>query len=461
MPDSDPLACTEERALRATGIQVAENKDLLAHACQDVYWDDSSNHYWRFFGREASVIRTKEDLKLHLRLRGLSDIAPKGQENSPVDHALGWIQATRRVNGAGPFLYNPKKIVHHMGRPYVNTSMVRPLEPDPGKRAWGEGFQWLSQYQTNLLSDRPEQLDIFQAWVAHFYQQALAGEPLTGMAMILAGPSSIGKNFLGTAVLGQLFGGCRDASSFILGSDQFNSSLSDTPLWTLHDAALSDDRTRDTFSQNLKRVVANRELIVRAMYREGIGLPWNGRILITMNLDPESLRMVPNMEISNLEKLLLLKGSPAGMDRFPTDAEVLKELPFYAAWLRDYKIPDALASERFGLKHWHHPELFEAAQAESGTAGALELLDAFREYLFDGVDPKVKDWRGSATELHALMLDCQTGLGASARMLFRTARSLGMAVSKLETRGVTWIRKERSPAVDRKRYLIIQRPEKA
>ena len=297
---------------------------------------------------------------------------------------------------------------------------------------------------------------MFQALVGELYHQALIGKPSTGVGLILAGPSSIGKNFLGTAVLGQLFGGCRDASSFILGSDQFNSSLSDTPLWTLHDAALQDDRSRDTFSQNLKRVVANRELIVRAMYREGIGLPWNGRILITMNLDPESLRMVPNMDISNLEKLLLLKGSPAGMDRFPSDEEIMRELPFYAAWLRDFKVPAELASDRFGVKHWHHPELFEAAQAESGTAGAMELLDLFRDYLFEGT--KLTEWHGTATELYMLMLDCPTGLGASAGRLFRSAKSLGMAIGKLEAQGIPWIKKERSTSVDRKRGIVIHRP---
>lgn len=454
----DPLASTEERALRATGIEVKPAHEVLAMATQDVYWDDNANQYWRFYDREASIIRTKEDLKLHLKVRGLSDIPEKGKENSPVDLAISYIQAKRRVNGAGPFLYSPDKIVMHMGRPYVNTSRVMPVAPAEGKREWGEGFPWLGRYLTNLLADRPEQFEIFQAWVSHFYHQALIGKPSTGMALILAGPSSIGKNFLGTAVLGQLLGGCRDASGFILGSDQFNSSLSDTPLWTLHDAALQDNRARDTFSQNLKRVVANRELIVRAMYREGIGLPWNGRILITMNLDPESLRMVPNMEISNLEKLLLLKGSPAGMDRFLTDAEVMEELPHYAAWLRDHKIPAELESERFGVKHWHHPELFDAAQAESGTAGALELLDLFRDTLFEGWKGDV--WRGTVTDLHVLMLGCETGLGLSVRQQFRSPHSLGVAISKLETRGVTWIRKERSTSADRKRFIVIQRPPK-
>lgn len=455
---ADPLAATEERALRATGIEVRDTQDVIDRALEDVYWDDSANQYWRFYGREASVIRTKEDLKLHLKLKGVSDIAPKGQETSPVDHAIGRIQSTRRVKGAGPFLYCHDKVVWHMGRPYVNTSMVRPIEPIPDTVKWGRGFPWLAKYLTNLLADRDEQFDVFQAWVAHFYHQALAGHPSTGMALILAGPTSIGKNFLGTAVLGQLFGGCRDASDYVLGNDQFNSSLSDTPLWTLHDAALSDDRTRDAFSQNLKRVVANRELIVRAMYREGVNLPWNGRILITMNLDPESLRMVPNMEISNLEKLLLLKGRAAGMDRFPTDEEIRVELPHYGAWLRDYVIPAELASERFGVKHWHHPELYEAAQAESGTAGAYELIDLFRSQLFEGLSPKEKEWRGTVTDLYILMVDSATGVGLSAGRLFRSAKTLGSVVSKLEAQGTPWIRKERSTGVDRKRLVVIQRP---
>ncbi len=427
---------------------------MIGEAISGLWWDESSNGYWRVKGDGTlGKIGDKSDLRLHLTMLGLSDVIPKGESHSDVDRAIYTVQMHRWVRAVAPLIFRQSRVVDGV----LNVSRARPVQPVGHAVAWGEGFPWLGSYFPKLFASSPTegQLLLFLAWLSHFYRGAITGEPTTGMALSIAGPNSIGKTFLGNAVLGPLVGGHRDASRYLCGEDQFNSQLLDSPLWTLHDAVMGGDpRARDTFSQNLKRAVANREVHARAMYREGVDVPWCGRVLTTLNLDPDSLRMLPSLEITILEKLLLLKAFDPGVGRFPTDSEIARELPFFGAFLRDFEIPDDLRNDRFGVKHWHHPDLVEAAQVESPTHGAYEVLAHWRQHLF--ADGTRKEWLGTATQLlSALFGDPE--MGEIARRQFKNCNALGNAISKLVGQGVPWIIKERVAGHGRERLIRVVR----
>jgi len=445
----DPLACPALEG-GATAVPV---KSLIDEAVSRTYWDmeNSQYFYWLPGDKYPTKYTSKDNMTLALRKMGLTD---RADGMSEVEMALSEVHEKNKCDGSGYGLYRKERTIYHNQQRFVNLARVRPLSPVEDEHiAWGEGFPWVAKYLSGLLKE-PDQIIRFNAWLAHFYQSALASDPGTGMALILAGDRSIGKNFLGGAILGQLLGGHRDATKFLTSKDQFNSTLGDSPLWTLHDAHTPTDRDREEFSQNLKRVVANREMHFRAMRREGYDLPWNGRVFVTLNLDAESLRMLPNLEISNLEKILLMRGYPPGLSNFPSDAEVLKELPYYGAWLRDFTIPEELRDHRFGVKFWHHPELYAEALSESGTSGAYELIDLFRKAWFVG-QPDVKEWTGNSTELHIIMLGMEDFRDVAGRQ-FRSPQALGRAVAKLEQQGVKWIR--RTKGVDRTTKITILKP---
>lgn len=426
-------------------------KDLIAEAVSRTYWDmeNSQYFYWLPGDDYPTKYSSKDNMALALRSLGLSD--HKDGNRSEVEVALNAIHERNKCDGSGYGLYRLDRTITHNRLRYVNLARVKPLEPAEEGGAYGEGFPWVAQYLKSLLRE-PEQLEVFFSWLSHFYVSALNHNPGTGMALILAGPGSIGKNFLGHAVLGQLLGGDRDATKFLTNKDQFNSTLGDCPLWTLHDAQTPTERDREDFAQNLKRVVANRELHFRAMRREGYDLPWNGRVLATLNLDAESLRFMPDLERSNRDKILLLRGYEPASDNFPSDAEVLEELPFFGAWLRNFIIPEHLRSARFGVRHWHHPELYAEALSESGTSGAYELLDLFRKELFDSTE--VNEWSGNSTELHMIMLGLDNWRDVASRQ-FRSAQALGRALAKLEQQGVKWIKRTRG--LDRTTKITILR----
>jgi hypothetical protein len=91
------------------------------------------------------------------------------------------------------------------------------------------------------------------------------------------------------------------------------------------------------------------------MHKAGLKLPWMGRLIVTMNDDPESLRMVLDLGVSNLDKLMLLRAERT-FDSFSDDEYVANELPHLCAYLRDHwKAIRPTEGIRFGVKPYHHP----------------------------------------------------------------------------------------------------------
>lgn len=416
---------------------VRRQTDLaVGQAIKDLWWDPGANHYWRRKGDDIiEVVRTREDLKLHLTVKGVSDIIPKGENLSDQDRAIYAIQMTRSVDAVAPLIYRPQGIVSYNGKRTLNISRVRLLQPAEGQPAWGEGFPWLAAFLAEIFAEH-DQLLRWNAWVAHFYQSAFNEQPTQGLACFLAGSRAVGKSFLGRAVLGQLMGGWRDAGKFVMGEDQFNSSLMDCPIWSIDDAVLGTHfRARQTFSLNLKNLVANREIRSRAMYREGTDIVWGGRVYVTLNCDAESAKLLPDLEASNEDKVVIFRASDRETNQtMPTDAEVLAELPHYAAWLRGFKCPDAIRDARFGVKAWHHPKMLELIEDQSQSSGALDILETWRKRHFENTSPsEYPYWCGSPADLMGTML-ADDEIRPLAVGQFKNVNALGMYVGTILSR---------------------------
>lgn len=465
--DADSVVVTETGCVCFTGDQAFlswaeifgadwvrdQRGGIIGEAISNMWWEEGTTRYWRRYDSgEIGPMCTLTDVKLHLQVMGLKDERAKGEELSQVEQAIYACQLTRRAEHVVPLIYRPNDIVYHNRRRYLNVSRTRPMPPVPDPRSWGDGFPWVAKYLDKLW-DR-DQWVRYISWIAHFYQQALSGAPSTGLALFIAGDHSIGKNFSSNAILGQLFGGHGDASKYITGEDAFNKNLMDCPIWTCHDTRRASDNSNAqmAFTQQLKRVIADRELIARAMHKEGVDVPWNGRIVVTLNRDPESLRMLPDLEQTILNKVLLLRANDPKVGEFPSDEEVARELPFFGAYLRDFEIPAEIREARFGVRAWHHPELLEAAHAESATTSALEVINIWRREHFTGCDPTATEWIGSATELLRLMLSLP-GVEGIARGQFRNGTSLGRSLNKLIGQNVGWVRKHHGG----RRFYLIER----
>jgi hypothetical protein len=392
------------------------------------FWVRSPGGHW--------LSLTSDQTKNHLAVEhGLSRQSNKGAP-SAVDSAMNSIVTMKNIAGAFPFLYSPGDVVTARGGlQYLNVSRVEVVQPVKERREWGEGFPWLKGYLEDLFDK--EQLRIFLSWIHHFYKSALAGDVRKGQGLFIAGPPGAGKTFLSNVVIGRLMGGTEEVTQFILGETNFNEAH-ESPVWTVDDAvAASDAKRHDVYSQIVKKVVANFSIPYHPKFKKAVNMPWRGRLIVTLNNDPESIQMLPTIEHSNLDKVIFLLAATTKADFSTGEASVDRELPAFAAFLRDWVIPDDLIGDwRFGVKEYHHPDLLQSAKQSSATAGLVELLDRWRELWFRQSD--VDQWQGTATDLLTDMMSTES-LGSVVKQTVSSRPAFGRNLHKMINEGHGWI----------------------
>ena len=400
--------------------------DRVGGAVAEVYFD--GREYWTSLPNKQWQAYNKSDIALHLKVeRGLSAAVPRGSSYSEVDQALHRIQKQQYIACAAPLVHRPKGIVYLNGFRVLNTSSVEMFQPsedtqvDPSR-----DFPWLISYFQTLF-DPVEQLDYFYAWLRRWYSSALDGRMLPGQASFFAGVPNTGKTLLSTGILSRIFGGHIDASNFLSGEDNFNSHLFNSAVWAVDDVVpLTDTKTHLRFSALIKKMAANRTFSVREKYRVDKLIEWNGRVVVTCNTDPESIRILPDVDLSNRDKINLFRVADRDSFTFPRNvADIIQaELPFFLRWLLNWTPPDnVLGDSRYGVQTYCEASLFEAARHSSSAYSFLEVLLKF----FEG---QVSDvWTGSATELLSAMLNDDDGLAGIAAKY--TPEKVGRELSKL------------------------------
>ncbi len=452
--------------------------DRISAAVKGIWFD--GRDYWHQCSDSQWMASNKWDTIMHLKVDGgLSASTPRNSTCSEVEKAMTHINHNQYVNCAAPLIHRKKGLVHVNGLRILNISNTVVLQPtasdsvaegrsalsasmgdlglsvaaDVGRSLpslsavasakadvsntpilhhsdTSPGFPWLESYFTGLF-DPPEQLDYFFAWLQRWYKSALDDHMLPGQAAFFAGVPNTGKTLLSTLILSRIFGGHTDASSYLCGDDNFNSHLFESAVWAVDDVVpLTNRRSHIKFSALIKKLAANRTFSVREKYKIDKTIEWNGRVVVTCNTDPESIRILPDMDLSNRDKINLFRVGKRKGFAFPADVAkiVHAELPFFLRWLLDW-IPPAhvVGDTRYGVKTYCEVSLLDSARHSSSAYSFLEVLLKF----FEG---RVSDvWTGSATELHSAMLTDQDGLSAIAAKY--TTSQVGRELSKLASQG--------------------------
>jgi len=137
------------------------------------------------------------------------------------------------------------------------------------------------------------------------------------------------------------------------------------------------------FSQMIKKGVANTRHQYHRKFHDAQTVDWMGRIIDTLNDDPESIQAIPHTDGSILDKISLYKFKDHGIE-FPghveLDAILNQELPHFAAWLLSWTPPEfTRGSERYGVKSYHHP-----IKVVVGLARVLRVLGPVPQAVFQG-----------------------------------------------------------------------------
>lgn len=421
------------------GAEVAGNirSEKIGAAVETVFFDGKS--YWRPIAGGVWKPFDKTDVGSYMKVTlGLS---PKPDKSgvSAIDRAIQFVQEHHYVEGAAPFLFRPPGVVRQSGHSYLNTSTKKPLAPVEKPTEWGPngGFPWLSKWLELLFVDETQR-EHWLAWLAYFYQNCLAGTPVSGHNLIIAGGTSVGKTLLNRRVIGSLVGGFAEATDYLLGTDNFGSELFDSAHWAVDDATMSQSKaSKAVFTELIKKMAANSTFRYHAKFRVPLLVEWQGRVVVTCNADPESIRILPVLNASNLDKLQLYwvaNELPPGFfpDRATVEQTLDRELPYFARWIADYQIPAHLRNEdrRFGVMPHHHTGLVQVAHHSSPLAAFSEILDDWREEFFSrNTEPH---WEGTSFQLFRLL---NADLTAAPALRSVTVQNIGQSLVGLQARG--------------------------
>lgn len=392
-----------------------------------MYYVKSSDDTWMTY--------TQENIRLYLRVRlGLASKPASQADVSDLDRTLCYIQDAGRIEAAMPFVMRKPGTIYYQNKRYLNTSMVKAIEPVPADTKVSQtDFPWLGHYLQTFF-DNEYQLAPFLAWLKRFYEGCLYYKPCGGQAIFIVGAKNKGKTLLSNYIISTMVGGFIEGASFLLGEDGgFSASFLEKPLLTIDDTTVSADDTKHTkYSAILKRLVANKEFFYNQKFQKAGNIPWTGRVIVTCNTDPESMRVLPNIDISIKDKIMLFKTSDVKRNFKDGFIESInRELPYFCRWLLDWKVPEdtLLDDGRFGVKPYHHPALYRCALHSGSSHSFLELLQMFMyEYRTD----YKQTWEGTATKLASELQNCQATSGLSIRL---NGSKVGLFLGQLKSRG--------------------------
>ena len=396
----------------------------------DIYYDGKT-----FFMKAADGIWRYEMVAMlssELKCRNFSDRAPKGAAMSPMDKAKAFIREQRRVDGAGPSLYNPNEIWFEGGKRYLNTSKnIQIVRAAATAGEWGVGFPRYAAILDNVFVTDGYR-DIFLAWFKRFYESAEAGKLCMGQAMILVGPVHCFKTFFIEKLLKPAMGGYADLSSIVSGEGNgFNSELFHSPLAVIDDTRAAESESQlNRYASAVKKLVAHGTHKFHEKYLTPIMVEWRGRVVIAANDDPISIKAVPALNISNEDKIIAL--AMKTFEEGPVVEElkdVETELPALLAWLKAWEIPARYidAPNRFYIRSYIAPEVREKIEASSRTAELRDTLNAWWERR--GTD---EPWEGTAVELHQSFNDVFDNASLTREW---PVRVLGRRLAELQTQG--------------------------
>ncbi len=389
--------------------------------------DGDSAMLWKSFNRQnfESFLATTYGL----RTRCNKDA---GEQESEVKQAIGRIASQKSLAGAVPFIYNPKQVVKIDKNFFLNTSFVRVMKADEtASSEWAESFPWIAQFMEELFPDIIQRERFICEW-AYAYQHAHKGKPRNGRTIFIAGEPGVGKNFLTEVLVGPSLGGYDDASDYLLGISRFNERFYDTGVWVLNDTVSREDwKERAHFTKMLKKMAANRRHSVEGKFKDSSAISWSGRIFVTLNTDPISLSLLPEIDINNRDKISLYRTSDTPMSDPHAAQHAKKELPAFCNYLLNLEFPEhCLGDTRWGVSGYLHPKLYDVAEGSGRTATFEETLNMYLESVF-GADRSIEEISCTGAEWYARLIgDEQTSELIRHSNAQQVATQLGMLMKR-------------------------------
>ena len=395
------------------------------------YYDGAGKTFWIQDSRGVWIEIHESAMRRHLKQCGFSPLAPKNECLSPLERELNRMQMEECIDYAGPLAGCSVGVVNMGGKRVLVKDSPQLIEPKSGE------CPTIDILLNNLFCGQVhDQLPHVLGWLKIAVESLRSGSRRPGQALAIAGEHDSGKSLFQKLVTHILGGRSAKPYRYMSGGTDFNGELFGAEHQMIEDdVSVSDLRGRRSFGAKIKDLTVNEVQSCHAKNRQAISLEPFWRLTITLNCEPENMMILPPIDQSLEDKIILLMAYKKPMP-MPTRtdqqraaywAKLVSELPAFIHRLMEWEIPPTLKSERFGVTHFHHPELLSAIDAMSPESRLLALIDL---ELFKEENPN--EWHGTAEELEKALV--VSGSNHHAKQLLSWPNATGTYLGRLASK---------------------------
>lgn len=369
-------------------------------------YNSGTGKWWSLNGSEFVQMDQAACVR-RLHISGISRFSKDGAP-SPMDYELDRLMHDDSVRFAGPIAGWPRGILTMNEKRVLVTSGYHLPMPGPG------GCPTILSILENMFGKAQTLRLIFWIQVGRRRILTRLWHPLVAIALI--GPKNSCKSWVQSGVIHRAFGGRSGRpAQFMQGITPFNGDLIGAEHLSFEDETHRRDATaRRHFGESLKSMLFCRDIQCHPKFGQPIVLNPYWALSISLNDDPEHLQVLPQIDDSLSDKILLLRcvraprPVPDGVNETKWLGSVLdREMP---AFLR---LVDGLSIEAYPEFHdsrtvvagWQNPDLTGIIQ---GLSVELQFLSLIDDCLFDEkVIPST--WSGTAEALSRVLRDSKYG----------------------------------------------------
>jgi hypothetical protein len=425
----------------------------------EAYYDSSRKEYLRQDAHGGWISLNETQFKRVLRAAGLSAKADKDEGISAQDQAILEYQTERNVHWAGPLAGWKAGYYETGGARILVTTTPRIIEPAAGD------CSMLKDVIEGVLGGDKEQVVHFLGWLKFGYEALRAGRRQPGQVVVFCGPHGSGKSLVQHVVTQVLGGRCAKPYQAMSGGTSFNSDLFGAEHLVVEDEQASTDiRARRNFGCQIKNVTVCVDQRLHAKHRDAIVLRPFWRMSVSLNSEQENVMIIPPLDDSLEDKIMIFRAVWHKMPMLTGTAEqrdafwaaLVAQVPAMLAELVAMEIPAELKCERFGVKHYHHPEIVRMLNEVAPEFRLLALIDAtlFAPTVagLPVVGEGLPEWTGTAEALQAILTGMSSGHGYEARQVLSWANACGTYLGRLAKNRPDRVKQERS--ADRRSWRI-------
>lgn len=391
------------------------------------YYDKEKRQYWRENPRGEFVITSETDLRRHCRMIGMDVDLPDSPEVfklTKFEAALCRAQNDAAVDNVIALAgHRAGVFITQDGRKILVPRQPRLIVPKPGE--WRNFEAMLAE----LLGGK--QLPYGLAWLKVMLEDLRTLNPSAWrhhQLLALVGPPGCGKSFFQLLITLLAGGRSTDPYLWMVGKSDFNEHIAECEHLMMEDKqAHRDVKSRSAFAAKIKELTVSSDTAIHGKGKKQFSAPCFRRMSISANADSDYITVLPMLDESIVDKMLLLKCSKATMlpDFAQNRARFERELPAFAHFLLcDFVIPPNLCSDRFGVVHYHNPEVVELLQDFEPHLRFSELVNA--TFFADGKRETIME---TPSEIHRQLIEGPHG--SLARQLLCNSSACGQLLSRM------------------------------